>query len=57
MFETTTAMSDGSVLKATNILVYVNPDTFTWQPVNLTVDGEQIADLPPVKVTRVKSKK
>jgi uncharacterized protein (TIGR02246 family) len=57
VFETTTAMADGSVLTATNILVHVNADTFTWQPVNLTVDGEKIADLPPVKVSRVKTEK
>jgi uncharacterized protein (TIGR02246 family) len=57
VFETATALSDGSVLTATNILVRVNSNTFTWQPVNLTVDGEQIADLPPVKVTRVKINK
>jgi uncharacterized protein (TIGR02246 family) len=56
LFETTTALSDGSVLTASNILVQVNPDTFTWQPVNLTVDGEQIKDQTPVKVTRLKSK-
>jgi uncharacterized protein (TIGR02246 family) len=57
VFETTTTLADGSTLTATNILIEVNPDTFTWQPVNLTVDGEHIADLPPVKVTRVKTKK
>ncbi|HEV3145778.1 MAG TPA: SgcJ/EcaC family oxidoreductase [Gemmataceae bacterium] len=56
IFETTTAMTDGSVLETTNILVQVNKDTFTWQPSNLTVDGEQFGDLPPVKVMRVKPK-
>jgi uncharacterized protein (TIGR02246 family) len=57
LFETTTVMSDGSVLTATNILVHVNADTFTWQPTSLTVDGEKVADRPPVKVTRVQTKK
>jgi uncharacterized protein (TIGR02246 family) len=57
VFETATALSDGSVLTATNILVRVDTDTFTWQPVNLTVDREPIADLPPVKITRVKTTK
>jgi uncharacterized protein (TIGR02246 family) len=56
IFETTTQLTDGSVLETTNILVQVNKDTFTWQPSNLTVDGEQYGDLPPVKVVRVKSK-
>jgi hypothetical protein len=44
-------LSDGSVLTASNILVRVNADTFTWQPTNLTVNGEPIADLPPAKIT------
>ncbi len=56
VFETATALSDGSVLEAMNILVQIDQDTFTWQPVNLTVDGEQFGNLPPVKVTRVKTK-
>ena len=56
VFESTTQLTDGSVLQATNILVQVNKDTFTWQPSNLTVDGEQYGNLPPVKVVRVKPK-
>jgi uncharacterized protein (TIGR02246 family) len=56
-FETATALSDGSVLTATNIMVQINADTFTWQPVNLTVDGEQVPEMAPVKITRVKVKK
>ncbi|HLW64660.1 MAG TPA: SgcJ/EcaC family oxidoreductase [Gemmataceae bacterium] len=56
VFESATQLTDGSVLQATNILVQVNKDTFTWQPSNLTVDGEQYGDLPPVKVMRVKPK-
>jgi uncharacterized protein (TIGR02246 family) len=56
IFESSTNMTDGSVLEAKNILVQVNKDTFTWQPINLTVDGVQYGNLPPVKITRVKSK-
>ena len=43
-------------MTATNILTQINNDTFTWQPVNLTIDGEPVGNLPPVKVTRVKGK-
>src|SRR5262245_11111585 len=56
IFESETALTDGSLLEARNILVKVNADTFTWQPSNLTVNGEQFGNLPPVKVTRVKTK-
>jgi hypothetical protein len=37
--------------------VQVDADTFTWQPVNLAIDGEQVKDLAPVKVRRVKDRK
>jgi uncharacterized protein (TIGR02246 family) len=56
VFDMTTSLSDGTVLEARNVLLEVNNDTFTWQPVNLTLDGEQLGELPPVKVTRVKAK-
>jgi uncharacterized protein (TIGR02246 family) len=56
IFESTTALADGSTLEAKNILVQVNKDTFTWQSIDLTVDGEQFGNLAPVKVTRVNSK-
>ncbi len=49
--------SDGGALGATNILARVNNDTITWQPINLTIDDEEIGNLPPVKVTRVKAAK
>ena len=57
VFESATALSDGGVLTARNILVQVDADTFTWQPVNLAIDGEQVKDLAPVKVRRVKDRK
>jgi uncharacterized protein (TIGR02246 family) len=57
IFETIGTLADGGVLSSKNILVRVNDDTITWQPVQLTVGDEQIADLPPVKVTRIKPAK
>jgi uncharacterized protein (TIGR02246 family) len=50
-------LTDGSTLAATLILTPVGPDAFTWQAVDRTLDGEELDDLPPVKVTRVKQKK
>lgn len=54
VFSSSATLADGSAMTATNILTQVNNDTFTWQPVNLTIDGEPVGNLPPVKVTRVK---
>jgi len=45
---------DGGELTATNILTPVDRDTFTWQSTERTLDGEELANIPPVKVTRVK---
>jgi uncharacterized protein (TIGR02246 family) len=50
-------LTDGSNLASTIILTPLDPDSFTWQAVKRSVDGEEEEDLPPVKVTRVKSKK
>jgi uncharacterized protein (TIGR02246 family) len=57
IFESQTALTDGSILDAKNILVHVNKDTFTWQAVEMSVDGEDYGNQPPVKVTRVGSTK
>ncbi len=48
--------ADGRVVTLTNILTPVDADTFTWQTVERTADGEPLPDLPLVKVTRVKAK-
>jgi uncharacterized protein (TIGR02246 family) len=54
VFENRTTMSDGSIVEATNILVPVDKDTITWQPINLTINGDPVGNVPPMKVTRVK---
>jgi uncharacterized protein (TIGR02246 family) len=46
--------ADGGELTATNILTPVDHDTFTWQSTQRTLDGGELADVPPVRVTRVK---
>src|SRR5581483_8873398 len=49
--------ADGRVLTATNIMTPIDADTFTWQSVERTMDGEPLPDVPPIKVVRVKGKK
>lgn len=45
---------DGDNVTATNLLTPLGKDSFTWQSINRTVNDEDVADIPPVKVTRVK---
>ena len=53
----TGTLADGRRLTETNILRRVNDDTITWQSIRRSLDGTDLADLPPVKVTRIKSDK
>jgi uncharacterized protein (TIGR02246 family) len=46
--------ADGGELTAINILTPVDRDTFVWQSTERTLDGEDLPNIPPVKVTRVK---
>lgn len=48
--------AEGQVLTATNVMTPVDADSFLWQAVERTADGEALPDLPPIKVTRVKGK-
>jgi uncharacterized protein (TIGR02246 family) len=50
-------LADGRTLTETNILRRVSDDTFTWQSIDRSLDDATLPDLPPVKVTRVKSAK
>ena len=50
-------LTDGSTMAATIVLTPVDQDSFTWQAVNRSVGGEEVDDLPPVKVTRVGQKR
>jgi uncharacterized protein (TIGR02246 family) len=47
-------LTDGRTIAETNILRRVNDDTFTWQSINRSLEDSDLADLAPVKVTRVK---
>jgi uncharacterized protein (TIGR02246 family) len=46
---------DGKRLHATVIYVRVDPNTFTWQSVQQTIDGQPIADTQPIRVTKQKA--
>jgi len=54
LLEATGVHADGSELTATNIMTPLDKDSFTWQSIDRKVDGEEVPNLPPVKVTRVK---
>jgi uncharacterized protein (TIGR02246 family) len=49
--------AEGRVITGTNVMTPLDADTFLWQSVERTVDGETQADLPPIKVTRAKGKR
>jgi uncharacterized protein (TIGR02246 family) len=49
-------MEDGSILASTNILTRIDDDAFTFQSVERSAGGEDLDDIPPVRVTRVKGK-
>jgi uncharacterized protein (TIGR02246 family) len=57
VLESAGRLTDGSTMAATLILTPVDQDSFTWQAVKRSIDGEEADDLPPVKVTRVKQKR
>jgi uncharacterized protein (TIGR02246 family) len=52
--DATGVQADGDELTATNILTPIDKDSFTWQSIDRTEDGEDMPNIPPVKVTRVK---
>lgn len=49
--------ADGRSMTATNVLRRINDDLFTWQSISRKLDDQEIGDLAPVKVTRVKAEK
>ncbi|HSQ54514.1 MAG TPA: SgcJ/EcaC family oxidoreductase [Gemmata sp.] len=56
LISATGVTADGRILSATNIMTPIDGDTFIWQSVERTLDGEALPDLPPIKVSRVKGK-
>jgi uncharacterized protein (TIGR02246 family) len=52
--DATGVQEDGDEVTATNILTPLDKDSFTWQAIDRTENGEDMPNIPPVKVTRVK---
>jgi uncharacterized protein (TIGR02246 family) len=50
----TGVLPDGGEMTATNILTPIDKDSFTWQSIERTVNGDAQPNVPPVKVARVK---
>jgi len=50
------ATAEGQVLTATNVMTPLDADSFLWHSVGRALDGEELPDLPPIKVVRVKGK-
>jgi uncharacterized protein (TIGR02246 family) len=54
VLEATGVTTDGGEMTATNILSPTDKDSFSWQSIDRTLDGEALPNIPPIKVTRVK---
>jgi uncharacterized protein (TIGR02246 family) len=54
VLEATGVLQDGTETTATNIIHRLGKDAFTWRSTDRTQDEEEMEDIPPVKVTRVK---
>jgi uncharacterized protein (TIGR02246 family) len=50
-------LSDGTTVSATNILIPIDDQSFTWQSTNRMVGGEEQPNIPPIRVRRVKEQK
>lgn len=57
IFETNGAFSGGEEWSARNVLLRVNADTITLQPVQRTIGDDHVEDAPPVKLVRTKAAK
>jgi hypothetical protein len=55
--KTTGVTSDGETVTSTTLITQNGDDSFTWQSVDRTVDGEKQADVGPVKVVRARARK
>jgi uncharacterized protein (TIGR02246 family) len=55
--ESAGVLADGSTLSANNVITRLDDDAFSWHSINRSLDGEEMPNLPPIKVTRVKTKK
>jgi uncharacterized protein (TIGR02246 family) len=56
IFAATGATGDGRVITATNILTPIDANSFLWHSVERTLDDQELPDLTPIKVIRVKDR-
>ncbi len=49
-----TVDGDGKTVRSTHVLSVADPNTFSWQAVARTIDGEALADSAQLKIERVK---
>lgn len=49
--EATGVQADGDEVTATNILTPIDKNSFTWQSIDRTENGDDVPSIPPVKVT------
>jgi uncharacterized protein (TIGR02246 family) len=54
LLKTSARTADGKKVSATNVITKMDDDHMTWQMTKLTVDGQSLPDLQPVKMKRVK---
>ena len=54
--DTAAVLENGSTMASTAILTRIDDDAFTFQSVERSLDGEAIADIPTIRVSRVKGK-
>src|SRR5262249_1312906 len=52
--EASGTLPDGSQVTATNLLIPLGKDAFTWQSIERPAGGAPLPDTPPLRVTRVK---
>jgi uncharacterized protein (TIGR02246 family) len=55
--KTTGVTSEGEPVISTTLITRIDEDSFTWQSVDRTVDGEKQPDVGPVKVVRARAGK
>jgi uncharacterized protein (TIGR02246 family) len=54
IMEASANLPEGHTLAAVNIISPTGPDSFTFQSVDRAIDGQELPDMPPIKVTRAK---